>query len=179
MSDSGRTRPLFGAGRKVSSLKYIIMCDDDSSHNYTNGTNASSVVMGFLHEKIWIQSLRSILQSQDTYINSICECYSRDGITLQRYAVSYPISEMPLSCFDQAIACLRRTDADSDTPLSNHRHDNAVTTNPSASNALAFTPLEKVACVKSTLDLIAAAVDGYAKEVRNGSIQNGKLALKP
>jgi hypothetical protein len=155
------------------------MCDDDSFTNYTNRTNSYSVVMGFLHEKIWIQSLRSILQSQDAYINSICECYSRDGITLQRYAVSYPISEMPLSCFDQAIACLRRTDADSDTPLSNHRHDNPAATNTLASNALAFTPLEKIACVKSTLDLIAAAVDGYAKEVRNGSTQNGKLTWKP
>ncbi|KAI8338739.1 hypothetical protein BC941DRAFT_350996 [Chlamydoabsidia padenii] len=135
-----------------------------------------NVVMGFLHEKIWIHSLRSILQSQDAYINSICENYSKDDITLQRYAVSYPISEMPLSCFDQAIACLRQTDADSDTPLSNHRHDNnSMNSNTLVSNSLAFTPLEKIACVKSTLDLISGAVDKYTREIRNGLNQNGKL----
>ncbi|ORZ11819.1 hypothetical protein BCR42DRAFT_332462 [Absidia repens] len=135
-----------------------------------------NVVMGLLHEKIWVQSLRSILQSKDNYINSICEWYSKDNITLQKYGVSSPISEMPLSCFDQAIACLRRTDATSDTPIyTTYNMNNATSTNISASNDLAFTPLEKIACIKATLDLISAAVDDYVKETNNRTNYNGNM----
>ncbi|KAI8083078.1 uncharacterized protein BX664DRAFT_268143 [Halteromyces radiatus] len=129
-----------------------------------------NVIMGFLHEKIWIQSLRSVLQSQDAYLYSICECYSKDNITLQRYTVSYPISEMPLSCFDQAIACLRQTDADNDVSLSSNCN---VDNNTIVTTSLAFTPLEKIVCVKSTLDLITKAVDDYANELKNGSSNSG------
>lgn len=148
-----------------------------SNFCYTNHAICflSSVVMGLLHEKIWIQSLRSILQSEDSHIRFICERYSKDNITLQHYVVSDLISEMPLSCLDKAINCLRRTDANTDTPpyITNNM-DNATSTIPSLSTDPAFTPLEKIACIKSTLDLISAAVDDYVKETRNGSNHDGK-----
>ncbi|CAO3608733.1 unnamed protein product [Cunninghamella blakesleeana] len=141
-----------------------------------------NVVMGFLHEKIWIQSLRSILQSQDNYLYSICQAYSKERINLQSYTVSYPISEMTLLCFQEAITCLRRTDADNESypiPINqfdseeSHTHNNNNNHNnnhniPTITPSLAFTPLEKVACVKQTLDLISKAVDDYAKNTESG-----------
>ncbi|ORZ24640.1 hypothetical protein BCR42DRAFT_317472 [Absidia repens] len=150
-------------------------CRIQAEHDYFLEL-VENVVMGFLHEKLWIQSLRSILQSQDAYMSSICQCYAKDEITLQRYAVSYPISEMLLSCFQQAIACLQQTDTDTDTPPYSNNSDGVITNNNLPLTDLAFTPLEKIACVKSTLDLITTAVDEFAKEVRNGSTNNGKLS---
>ncbi|ORX46747.1 hypothetical protein DM01DRAFT_1339406 [Hesseltinella vesiculosa] len=110
-----------------------------------------NVVMGYLHEKIWIHSLWSSLMPQDTYLRALCQCYTQSTVTLRCYALSYPISEMPLSSFQSAITCLQRTDTD------------LASTYP-----LAYTPLEKLHCLKTTLDLITKAVDDYTKELTSG-----------
>ncbi|CEP14097.1 hypothetical protein [Parasitella parasitica] len=116
-----------------------------------------NVVMSFLHKKIWIQSLQSLLASQDNYIDTICYTYS--NVTLSQYSLRYPISEMHLSCFDEAITNFRRLDTDNCN----------VEPHKSASKLLAFTPLEKLAVVKSTLDLISSAVHDYVRDFGNGN----------
>ncbi|KAI8374437.1 uncharacterized protein BYT42DRAFT_499678 [Radiomyces spectabilis] len=113
-----------------------------------------NVVMGFLHEKIWVQSLKTILQSQDNYLDSICRAYAKDTITLSRYAVSHPLGDMPLSYFEDTIACLRRQQSQP-----------------------AFTPLEKIICIKTTLDLISAAVDKFLQDVTMGSSHHGRFKM--
>lgn len=114
-----------------------------------------SVVMSFLHKKIWIQSLRSLLSSQDNYIDTICYTYS--NVTLNQYSLRYPISEMNLSHFHQAINNFKRLDSDKD-----------VYKMMNSSKQLAFTPLEKLAVVKTTLDLISLAVHDYIHDFGNG-----------
>ncbi|KAL9548606.1 hypothetical protein MBANPS3_005601 [Mucor bainieri] len=115
-----------------------------------------NVVMSFLHKKIWIQSLQSLLASQDNYLDTICYTYS--NVTLSQYSLRYPISEMHLSCFDEAITNFRRLDSDSSN----------VEPYKSTLKQLAFTPLEKLAVVKSTLDLITSTVRDYVQDFGNG-----------
>ncbi len=119
-----------------------------------------SVVMSFLHKKIWIQSLRSLLSSQDNYIDTICYTYS--NVTLNQYSLRYPISEMNLSHFHQAINNFKRLDSDNVTLLDPYK----ITS--SKHQQLAFTPLEKLAVVKITLDLISSAVHDYIQDFGNG-----------
>lgn len=107
--------------------------------------------MSFLHKKIWIQSLQALLAAQDNYIDTICFAYSH--VTLSQFSLRYPISEMDTTHFEQAIECFKRVDSD----------------NKSTSNSLAYTPLEKLAVVKSTLDLISAAVHDYVQDYGNGN----------
>ncbi|KAL7327505.1 hypothetical protein PS15p_205925 [Mucor circinelloides] len=115
-----------------------------------------NVVMSFLHKKIWIQSLQSLLASQDNYLDTICYAYS--NVTLSQYSLRYPISEMHLSCFDEAITNFRRLDSDSSN----------VEPYKSTLKQLAFTPLEKLAVVRSTLDLITSTVRDYVQDFGNG-----------
>jgi hypothetical protein len=65
---------------------------------------------------------------------------------------------MNLSCFDEAITNFRRLDSDSSN----------VEPYKSTSKQLAFTPLEKLAVLKSTLDLISSAVHDYIQDFGNG-----------
>ncbi|KAI9313780.1 hypothetical protein BX666DRAFT_1863637 [Dichotomocladium elegans] len=109
-----------------------------------------NVVMGFLYDKIWVQSLRTILQSQDSYLDSICSAYARESITLNRYAVSHPMCDMDLGSFQAAIACLRRVDTETEPPIS------------------------KLACVRMTLDLITTAVSDYIHSTSVNAIDDGK-----
>ena len=122
--------------------------------------------MGFLHEKIWVQSLRSILHSQDNYLESICNTYAKESITLNRYSVSHPMADMQLECFEAAITCLRRVDTDSAPPISVSIDEEKPSGSfPAASDQLAFTPLEKLACIRTTLDLITEAVTKYIQSI--------------
>ncbi|KAI7865412.1 hypothetical protein BDF14DRAFT_1824849 [Spinellus fusiger] len=140
-------------------------CRIQSEHDHFL-EQVENVVMGFLHEKIWIHSLRSILQSQDNYLQSISRAYAKESIPISRYGVSHPISEMPLSCFTKAIQCLRCVDMDiGSLPLS---FDDERISNEHP----AFTPLEKLVCVKLTLDLISEAVDKYMKSTTVDSNHN-------
>ncbi|KAI9484257.1 MAG: hypothetical protein EXX96DRAFT_633416, partial [Benjaminiella poitrasii] len=116
-----------------------------------------NVVMSFLHKKIWIQTLQSLLASQDNYIDSICFAYSH--ATLSQYSVRYPISEMTRFCFEEAITTFKRVDSDM-------CH---VEPYKSTSKQLAFTPLEKLAVIKSTLDLISSAVYNYVRSFGQGN----------
>lgn len=120
-----------------------------------------NVVMGFLHKKIWIQSLQSLLSSQDNYIDTICYTYSH--VTLNQYSLRYPISEMHVSCFEEAINNFKRLDSDNSTVVDPYK------TISSKHQQLAFTPLEKLAVVKTTLDLISSAVHDYIKDFGNGN----------
>ncbi|CAO3627415.1 unnamed protein product [Mucor hiemalis] len=120
-----------------------------------------NVVMGFLHKKIWIQSLQSLLSSQDNYIDTICYTYS--NVTLNQYSLRYPISEMHVSCFQEAINNFKRLDSDNSTVVDPYK------TISSKHQQLAFTPLEKLAVVKTTLDLISSAVHDYIKNFGNGN----------
>ncbi|CAO3664532.1 unnamed protein product [Rhizopus microsporus] len=94
-----------------------------------------NVVMSFLHKKIWVQTLQPLLQSQDSYLDSVCFAYSH--VVLSQYSLRYPLSEMHVSCFQNAICEFQKIDTQ------------------------AATPLEKLAVLKSTLDLISAAVHDY------------------
>ncbi|KAG1461698.1 hypothetical protein G6F55_003422 [Rhizopus delemar] len=96
-----------------------------------------NVVMSFLHKKIWIQTLQQLLESQDNYLDSICCVYSH--VVLSQYSLRYPLSEMHVSCFYDAISNFQRIDIQ------------------------AITPLEKLAVLRSTLDLISVAVRDYVK----------------
>jgi hypothetical protein len=116
--------------------------------------------MSFLHKKIWIQSLQSLLSSQDNYIDTIC--YSYSNVTLSQYSLRYPISEMNISCFQQAINNFKRLDSDHSTILDPYK------VSSTKHQQLAFTPLEKLAVVKSTLDLISSAVYDYIQDFGNG-----------
>ena len=116
--------------------------------------------MGFLHKKIWLQSLQSLLSSQDNYIDTIC--YSYSNVTLSQYSLRYPISEMHLSCFSDAINNFQRLDSDNSTVLDPYKNSS------SKHQQLAFTPLEKLAVLKTTLDLISSAVHDYIQDFGNG-----------
>lgn len=113
-----------------------------------------SVVMSFLHKKIWIQSLQSLLSSQDNYLDTVC--YSYSNVTLSQYSLRYPISEMNFSCFRTAINNFKRLDSDNNTVISTKHQQ------------LAFTPLEKLTVLKTTLDLISSAVCDYIQDFGNG-----------
>ncbi|KAI9256285.1 hypothetical protein EDC94DRAFT_565250 [Helicostylum pulchrum] len=113
-----------------------------------------NVVMSFLHKKIWIQSLQSLLSSQDNYLDTVCYTYST--VTLSQYSIRYPISEMNLSCFRDAINNFKRLDSDIIDTTTKH-------------SPLAFTPLEKLTVLKTTLDLISLAVSDYVKDFGNGT----------
>ncbi|KAI9499449.1 hypothetical protein BDB00DRAFT_752895 [Zychaea mexicana] len=133
-----------------------------------------NVVMGFLHEKIWVQSLRSILHSQDNYLDSICRAYARETITLNRYAVSHPMANMSLECFEAAIVCLRRVDTDIAPPISvSIDEERPSGPFPAASDQLAFTPLEKLTCIRTVLDLITEAVSTYIKSTSVNMVPDG------
>ncbi|KAI8976969.1 hypothetical protein BDB01DRAFT_852928 [Pilobolus umbonatus] len=115
-----------------------------------------NVVMGLLHKKIWIQSLQSLLASNDSKLEVLSFHYS--NVTLAQYSLRYPISEMPISCFSKAIMNFKRLDSDScGSPILRSQQD-----------SIAVTPLEKTAVLKSTLDLISSAVHDYAKDFGNG-----------
>ncbi|KAI7895603.1 uncharacterized protein EV154DRAFT_413065 [Mucor mucedo] len=113
-----------------------------------------NVVMSFLHKKIWIQSLQSLLSSQDNYLDTVCYTYS--NVTLSQYSLRYPISEMNFSCFRTAINNFKRLDSDNSTFISTKHQQ------------LAFTPLEKLNVLKTTLDLISSAVCDYIQDFGNG-----------
>ncbi|KAI8889021.1 hypothetical protein K501DRAFT_171836 [Backusella circina FSU 941] len=112
-----------------------------------------NVVMGYLHQKIWVQSLQSLLLSQDNYLDSICLTYS--NANLAQYSLRYPISEMTVSHFDQVISHFKKLNGE--TTLD------------------AFTPLEKLAVLKSTLDLISSTVSDYIKQSGNDYSGKGRM----
>ncbi|GAA5806238.1 hypothetical protein HPULCUR_011769 [Helicostylum pulchrum] len=120
-----------------------------------------NVVMSFLHKKIWIQSLQSLLSSQDNYLDTVCYTYST--VTLSQYSIRYPISEMNLSCFRDAINNFKRLDSDIIDTTTKH-------------SPLAFTPLEKLTVLKTTLDLISLAVSDYVKDFGNGTCDTSVTA---
>lgn len=123
--------------------------------------------MSFLHKKIWIQSLQSLLSSQDNYLDTVCYTYS--NVTLSQYSIRYPISEMNLTCFQDAITNFKRLDSDNSAITDPYK--NTSTKHPQ----LAFTPLEKLTVLKTTLDLISSAVSDYVKNFGNGS--SGKKCI--
>ncbi|KAI7902338.1 uncharacterized protein BX663DRAFT_435710 [Cokeromyces recurvatus] len=120
-----------------------------------------NVVMSFLHKKIWIQTLQSLLATQDNYIDSIRFAYSH--ASLSQYSLRYPISEMSRSCFDEVITNFRRLDSDI---------CHVEPYKSTAAKQFAFTPLEKLAVIKSTLDLISSAVHDFV--INFGQENNGK-----
>lgn len=105
--------------------------------------------MSFLHKKVWIQTLRPLLRSQDDYLDSICLAYSH--VVLSQYSLRYPISEMHVSCFTDAIHNFQKIETQ------------------------ATTPLEKAAVVKSTLDLISLAVRDSVQQF--GHSTSGKITM--
>jgi hypothetical protein len=112
--------------------------------------------MKFLHKKIWIQSLQSLLASKDNYFDTICN--ARSNVTLSQYSLREPISYMRRSCFEEAIKNFKRLDSDSSNM-------EPYKSNP---KQLATTPLEKLAVLKSTLTLISKAVYDYIQDFGNG-----------
>ncbi|KAI8375058.1 hypothetical protein EDC96DRAFT_497726 [Choanephora cucurbitarum] len=112
-----------------------------------------NVVMGFLHKKIWVHTLQSLLASQDSYLDHICDCY--DTVELSQYSLRHPISEMRASHFRKAIDCFQRIDCGSSSLVEPYE---------STLKHLAFTPLEKLEVVKSTLELISSAVADYIEQ---------------
>ncbi|KAG0738779.1 hypothetical protein G6F64_011493 [Rhizopus arrhizus] len=106
-------------------------CRIPSGHDHFQEL-VENVVMSFLHKKIWIQTLRPLLRSQDDYLDSISHAYSH--VILSQYSLRYPLSEMHVSCFHDAISNFQKIETQ------------------------ASTPLEKAAVLKSTLDLISSAV---------------------
>lgn len=121
--------------------------------------------MSFLHKKIWIQSLHSLLSSQDNYLDTVCFAYA--NVTLSQYSLRYPISEMHVSCFSEAIQHFKRLDSDHTNITEPYKMSS------SKHQLMAFTPLEKLAVVKATLDLISNAVSNYIQDFGNGI--SGKL----
>ncbi|KAI8884535.1 hypothetical protein K501DRAFT_181955 [Backusella circina FSU 941] len=100
-----------------------------------------NVVMGYLHKKIWHQTLKPLLSSQDTFVYHVCLSYTH-VTTLAHYSIRYPLSEMSIASFEEAIDQFNQVEQ-------------------------VVTPLEKLAIVKSTLDLISVAVVDYIKAYGN------------
>lgn len=134
--------------------------------------------MGFVHDKIWVQSLKAIGFGHDDFLDKICRAYSKETITLDRYAVSHPMASMPLECFEAAISCLRRVDSDAEPPISafdDEEPSSSIPTTTTTTEYPAFTPLEKLACVQKTLNLISEAVTKYIRENAMGTTDDGKF----
>ncbi|KAI8331644.1 hypothetical protein BD560DRAFT_55776 [Blakeslea trispora] len=112
-----------------------------------------NVVMGFLHKKIWVHTLQSLLASQDSYMDHICDCY--DTVELSQFSLRHPISEMRTSHFKKAIECFQRIDCGSSSLVEPYE---------STLKHVAYTPLEKLEAVKSTLELITSAVSDYIEQ---------------
>ncbi|RUP44169.1 hypothetical protein BC936DRAFT_149844 [Jimgerdemannia flammicorona] len=117
--------------------------------------------MGYLHDKIYIQSLCPVFSSRDREIESLMRSYCRDTIPLRKYGVDNHLRDMPLEYFDGAIRCLRRIDADNGLPDPDPRTDEDE---PADWSFPAITPLEKLCCVKRTLELISDAGDKFVQE---------------
>lgn len=109
--------------------------------------------MGFLHKKIWVHTLQSLLASQDSYMDHICDCY--DTVELSQFSLRHPISEMRTSHFKKAIECFQRIDCGSSSLVEPYE---------STLRHVAYTPLEKLEAVKSTLELITSAVSDYIEQ---------------
>ncbi|KAI9250047.1 hypothetical protein BY458DRAFT_525054 [Sporodiniella umbellata] len=98
-----------------------------------------NVVMSFLHKKIWIYTLQQLLETPDQVLDAICSAYA--GVVLAQYSLRYPLSEMDVACFSDAIQQFQKME---------HQ---------------AMTPLEKLAVLKTTLDCISSAVRDYVQQV--------------
>lgn len=126
--------------------------------------------MGHLYEKIYHQSLCPSFLSRDREIESLLRAYCRDTISLRNYDVGDNLRDMPPEYFDQAIRCLRRIDTDNSLPDPYPRGDEDDV-DPTEPTFPATTPLEKLYCVKRTLELISSAGERFVQE--NGTAQFG------
>ncbi|KAI8981881.1 hypothetical protein BDF20DRAFT_912109 [Mycotypha africana] len=111
-----------------------------------------SVVMSFLYKKVWKQSLPSLLASQDNHIQHLSQLYF--NVPLSQFALRYPISEMDRSCFQKAIGMFQQLNS---PHYASVLDPHAV---PSSTEA-AFTPLEKLAALKSTLNILSDTVTEF------------------
>jgi hypothetical protein len=119
--------------------------------------------MRMLHDKIWSHSLPGFLSAEDSNLELLSIAYGRDTIALGRYGISGRISSMPRRHLNKAIACLQQMDADREcSRLPSYQY--AEEDEEPFDFQPAYTPIEKLACVKTTLDLISHAAETYIKE---------------
>jgi Vacuolar sorting protein 9 (VPS9) domain len=125
--------------------------------------------MGMLHNKIWVQSLPGFLSVEDSNLEVLSIAYCRDTFALGKYGINGQLASMPRKYLTGAIACLQQLDADYECyRIVSHHYDEEDEDEGSADPAgavinikPALTPLEKLKCVRDTLDRISQAAEKY------------------
>ncbi|KAG2187691.1 hypothetical protein INT44_005381 [Umbelopsis vinacea] len=128
-----------------------------------------NLVMGMLHNKIWIQSLPGFLSAEDSNLEALSIAYCRDTFALGKYGISHQLASMPRKYLTGAIASLQQLDADHECyRIVSHHYDEDDEDEGIADPAAAvinlkpaLTPVEKLKCVRDTLDRISQAAEKY------------------
>ncbi|CAG8575910.1 10319_t:CDS:2, partial [Acaulospora colombiana] len=152
-----------------------------------------NILMGQLHNKIFVQSLLPICNSRDSYLDSIMNVYSRAQVTLREYGVCERLQDMPTEMLEAASDILRALNEDDETDIeildndmtkfaglgisthsnvtddtdigSNSKGDGGSGSNDGMIMIPAKTPLEKLICVKRTVQEIATISDTYLTQL--------------
>jgi len=125
--------------------------------------------MGMLHNKIWAQSLPGFLSVEDNNLEVLSIAYCRDTFALGKYGINGQLASMPRKYLTGAIACLQQLDADHECyRIISHYYDEededeegAGPTTAVINLKPALTPVEKLKCVRDTLDRISQAAEKY------------------
>ncbi|OZJ03447.1 hypothetical protein BZG36_03178 [Bifiguratus adelaidae] len=133
-----------------------------------------NVIMGLVHEKIYIQSLGPLIASQNSYLAAMSVAYSKDSVTPDAFGLATQLQGISRYSLTSAIDQLSRMDADNsenhsdilllaeqggDTPTQSIQRDWP-----------AKTPLEKLECARATLNLIHEAAQAHIWHERQGSL---------
>lgn len=139
-----------------------------------------SLVMRMLHNKIWIQSLPAFLWTEDSSLEALSVAYCRDTFALAKYGIGGQLANMPCKYLEESIACLQQLDADCEcNRLAPHHFEEQGDQKEEPFKFMpALTPVEKLVCVRDTLDKISRAADKYMLDVSLGKPhQEGKHDL--
>lgn len=125
--------------------------------------------MRMLHNKIWAQSLPGFLSIEDSNLEVLSIAYCRDTFALGKYGIIGQLASMPRKYLNGAIACLQQLDADHECyRMISHCYDEEDEDEESADPTTAvinlkpaLTPVEKLKCVRDTLDRISQAAEKY------------------
>ncbi|KAG2173154.1 hypothetical protein INT43_004527 [Umbelopsis isabellina] len=108
-----------------------------------------------------IENLPGFLSADDTNLEALSIAYCRDTYALGRYGVSGRLSSMPRRYLNRAIGCLKQVDADKEGSRSISYQYDEEEEEETMNFQPAYTPIEKLACSKMTLDLISRAAEKY------------------
>jgi hypothetical protein len=118
-----------------------------------------------LHRKIWTNSFPGFLSMEDSSLDALSAAYCRDTLDLGKYGITGGLASLPRRYLKGAITCLQQLDADHEcNRLALHHYEEeeeddqeeeSIDTKP------ALTPVEKLMCIRDTLDRISRAAEKY------------------